>query len=346
MKRVLAVLSILFFISIAIPVSAESRGVLSGRNLYLPYLPFYSFPGTQTQNRETSWEWEEKWYWVNDISIWALPPGGATMLSQVSNPDYYLHLDYESLILEERVFWNNGSNGQWSATLRLIGYFNGMGDPLIEGFHSLFGFPNAGREYYPKNRLYIDYKGTNGYDGKLQSSLISLGDVDITYRHPLWFSDHWVLYSSAALKIPTFIHPGLTGSSHPDLGIQLAMTGGSEPIFWHIQSGLVYPFTMFTNDTDAYKCSSQNILALEYAFSSNWSLLIQGNINSSFIDSPYSRYTFFGEIPLYSSLQTNVRIGVKRDFSKGSFQFYFEEDPLTNDGSDLILNLSYSIGFF
>lgn len=338
MRKPAVTILFLFFLTSGL-LSAQSLGPLSGKNLYLPHLAVFSFPGSQPLKNQKGWEWNSQLYWVNEFFLWGVPDEGAEALATVSNPDQYLHLDYESLVWEESLIFN-GDFGRLTLTLRLFSYFPGIGDPLIEGFHDFLNVPNAGREYFPQNRLYIDLYGTSGPDPSLFAAWAGLGDTDLQFQRTLGAWGAWDFSWTAALSLPTGIR-GLSGSGYPDSGVLLSGLYSGNRNFFHIQSGMVLPGELLLQKDSGLQPSWQNLLGWEFAWQENLSLLAQVHLNTSPINSSYARRVLLWDAYAYQVLQTNLKLGLKWRMDKGMLQFYAEEDPFTHEGADILLNLGF-----
>lgn len=100
----------------------------------------------------------------------------------------------------------------------------GFLDGFIESYHDTFGFPNAGRERAPKNRLLYRYL-KNGVDLlKLDSSSSGCGDLKFTAGYRLFQREGdrpAAVALRAALKVPTGDSDRLHGSGSTDASFWL-----------------------------------------------------------------------------------------------------------------------------
>jgi len=336
-------LLILFWSSFS-TLFSESLGVLTGKNIYLPFIPYYSFPGADPVSHPDSWKVNTSYYIVNDIMVIASLPQGTDEIHKAEDSNLYLLVDYECSIWEQTLSKDWGTKGKASITLRLFSYRAGTGDLIIDRFHNLFSFPDANRSEFPVNQLYINLSGTSGYHLYLKEPLIALGDIDLHYQKPLWDACLWSISFGTAVKLPTGSPDTLSGSRRPDIGIQAITMRQGWLINLHLQTGLVFPLAMLWPDESTPRISSQNLIGFEYPLNPQFSILAQFHINSSFIQSPYSRnQDLWNEIKVFESPQTNLRIGFILEQNLCRLQFYFEEDPFTGEGSDIILNLGLSV---
>ncbi|MDA3849642.1 MAG: DUF3187 family protein [Spirochaetaceae bacterium] len=329
----------LAFVTIITPLFSQSLGPLSGSNLYLPHLPYLSFTNGSPLYNENLWTIEERVYWINEFFVWASPKGGKVVLQDLPNRNDYLSMDYESLVLEEQLSYDWGLRGKLSLSLRYVSYFEGIGDAFIEDFHSLFGFPNAGREYFPQEQLYINIENSSGHDLQLNNSKFSLGDSQLVYQRPIDCRAPWAIAWAGAIKLPTGSLEGLSGSGTPDIGLQLLTLRNHKRWIFHGQLGFVLPFDALIPSDLNVRPFIQNMLGLEYKVQEKISIISQLHLNTSPLTSDIYRPYVLGIGKTYQLLQTNLRLGFKMAYSRGCLQLYVEEDPFTFEGADIIINL-------
>ncbi len=88
-------------------------------------------------------------------------------------------IDYEGYVFEPTVSYNIRDNFEIGLTGRIHGYYAGLFDPVFQGFHDLFGFPNGGRDSYPQKDVYINLHTTTGIDLYMTEPTVTLGDTDL-----------------------------------------------------------------------------------------------------------------------------------------------------------------------
>lgn len=328
----------------ATPLFSDSLGVLSGRNIYLPFIPYYSFPGADPLSHPDTWAVESSYFMVNDIMVVPTSPIDTDIIVKPENKNLYLLLDYECSIWEESITRDWGSQGKLRLTMRLFSYRAGKGDLLIDGFHNWLGLPDANRSEFPQNQLYVNVSGTSGYHLYLTEALSAFGDTDLYYQKPFWNDGVWIISWGAALKLPTGSPETLSGSRRPDIGLQGIILRQGRKFNFHLQCGLVFPAAIIWHDESSPRISSQNLAGLEYALNPSFSIIGQLHVNTSFIQSPYQRKNpFISDLRVFETLQTNVRLGFILQKENYKVQFFFEEDPYTGEGSDIILNMGLSV---
>ncbi|MDX9959529.1 MAG: DUF3187 family protein [Spirochaetia bacterium] len=251
------------------------------------------------------------------------------------------HADFENLSLEANGRWYPSPRIQLGATMRLIAYGGGILDWSVEAFHGLFGFPNAGREYYPTNDVFVDYTSTEGYHFFLDRPRISFGDLDLWATATLVDAPLWALAISGGLKVPTGSFEALSGSEGTDLALAALVDLNPHRRFSvYLNAGLTLALTEPNAAPDTGTAFAQAIVAFEYAINHRLSLLLQGNLKSPSMHADIITGNNLGQIGDQLGLpQTNLKFGLRRRSGHYLIQAYMEEDALTNNGVDFTLNL-------
>lgn len=339
-KYCLIVLSMLLCVQSAFGVDPQAepggrgdyaKGPLFGKNLYIPYLIHYNFPSLPARSGEQyDLRYHFSAYFVQDIHYVKnnpFPESGARTYDKEN-----IHRDYDSTVIEAGAAFNPLWNIQVGMDMRVIAYYAGFGDPIVEGFHGVFGFPNGGREYFLQNQIYINIPTKEGLSLFLDENTVSFGDIDLWSKMTFFEIPRLSLALLGALKIPTGRLDALSGSGYPDAGFGLL----SDIRAWwflslYVQAGMVLP-------PDVTSLPMFNGLAgVEIHPWDLFSINLQMNIKTSPI---YDSKT-------YSQPQTNLLVGftVRTKNRKGqdfNWQFYFEEDPFTYQGADITFNILFS----
>lgn len=108
----------------------------------------------------------------------------------------------------------------------------GFLDGSIESYHSIFGFPQGGRDLAPRNRLLYYYRRDGVDRVRVDASGSGVGDLALTGAWQLYQSggnDKEALALNASLKLPTGDSDQLRGSGGTDIALWL--TGGAEGKF-------------------------------------------------------------------------------------------------------------------
>lgn len=322
-----------------------AMGPLAGKNLYLPHLGSFSFSATSASFQEKEARYlQYQVYYVNEFTTYPVVIDNNGEI--VENGTDYRALDYESAVGELSFYFPLNSRFSTEVTFRIISYFSGKTDILIDSFHEFFSFPDAGRRFFPQDDLYI-YLDCEEYTQALTKALVSPGDSDLVLNYLIYDNNRFSLASSAAVKLPTGNYLSFSGSGIPDLGVLLkADFQLFSEMSLYLQSGGVFPLNNFSSREVQLKPQLQEILALEWHPSRRISLVGQINVMSSPVTGK-ENYTHpvFTQTPVFSLFQTNLKMGLNFREKTGTWQFYFEEDPLTYAGADILVSLSRRVSF-
>ncbi|MBN2625305.1 MAG: DUF3187 family protein [Spirochaetales bacterium] len=318
------------------PLFADSEYIMTaplyGKNYYLPHLPVYSFPGFSPRSGRTGDRYLTLSYTGLDEFVAYDPETPA--------------LDYESSVLEASYHYRPGDRLILGADLRVISYYAGFMDNVIETFHSLFGFPNGGRELFPRNDLYINMDNRLGADLTQDKPLIAMGDTDLSLVWTFRETSELSLALAGALKLPTGSLETLSGSGYADTGLQILGEWRFHPRWsLHFQEGVVLPGDWMVRGLTgepgyAEKPQSQSYLGLRFSPREDWAVIAQFRINTSPVSSDRVRvYSSLGEVTLFTLPQTAFQLGVKKTFGDWILQCHFEEDPFTYEGADILVSV-------
>ena len=135
---------------------------------------------------------------------------------------------------------------EWGLELPYVGYSGGAADALIERWHALGGFPNGGREFAPRNRLWIEYLRNGVPILLVRDAGDGLGDLrlDAARRLASGAADSASdLALRGALKLPTGDATGLRGSGATDAALWLSAACDarrcSGELGWYAGAGLL-----------------------------------------------------------------------------------------------------------
>jgi hypothetical protein len=337
-KQFLLALCMLFCVQFVFGIDWQeqtdyAKGPLYGKNLYLPYLIHYNFPSLQAKaGQQGDFNYHISTYFVQDVRYVEnnpLPKAGLRTYDKEN-----IERDYESIVGELGVSFNPLRELQIGMDMRLIAYFGGFWDPFVEGFHRVFGFPNGGREYFLYNQLYINIPNDSGISFFLDENTLSFGDIDLWGKWTFFEIPRLSLAVLGAGKIPSGKLNALSGSGYPDLAFGIL---SDIRTLWYLtvyaQAGLVLPFNM------ASYPMFNGLAGAEFHPWKSFSFNLQLNIKTSPISGGFDNYYF---LP-----QTNLLIGFivqpkARTHHNFKWQFYFEEDPFTYQGTDITFNLMFS----
>ncbi len=311
--------------------SLNISGPLYGKNLYLPHLFNYSFPGySPTIDNDDSISLSLQYYLINEF---------------VNYTTENIALDYESSVIESNLSYKINNNILIGVDFRYFFYYGGFLDTIIEEFHYLFHLPNANRELYKRDSVIVDIDNRYGTDTHLYSNSHYSGDTDLTFLYNFYKSDNINLSILAALKLPTGALKKLTGTNFFDTGFQfLGEFNISKTISFGNQQGFVLPMDILFVPDKSERYSTyimyQSLYYLTLNIGNSTSIITQFRLNTSPIETfHYKNLYGIGYQRLFTLPQTTLLVGIKKQIGDFVFQAYIEEDPITFEGADVIFNL-------
>lgn len=323
-----------------------SKGPLYGKNMYIPYMIYYNFPGLRARGgKRFEFQYHFSMYLTNDFFIedlmFDIETGEVTKV--------FTARDYESFNVEFGSSFYILKNLQVGSEFRLISYFGGFLDNIIEAFHG-YGkvFPNAGREYEGKNLVNVNIENINNVSLKLDKATVSFGDIDLWVKYTFLQKKRIALAVFGAFKIPSGRLSTLSGSNYPDFAVGiLADFRPAWIISFYLQSGLVVPFDSFLQNVPSNPYPMFNgMIGVELHPVSIFSLTAQFNIKSPPMASPNNIYSsIWGDHNYLLLPQINTLVGVVFRYRGFKWQIYVEEDSFTNAGVDITLNFMFSHAF-
>lgn len=330
--------------------SSWSKGPLVGRNWYLPFSIYYHYPGYSARSgKQSEFQYRFSQYYSNDFSASFVTDYANTSIADPPPgypSSYYVSRDFESYNAELGFSYRPSSRLALGLDLRLVSFFGGFLDSFIGGFHGLFGFPNGGREFSPPERVLVDIQNASGVRFSLDSSTVSLGDIDLHARYTFLEKQNIAMAAYGAVKLPAGRLESLSGSGYPDIAFGMAadyLPNRAVSIF--AQAGITVPFDSFLSDA-ASKPSPffTGMTGLAFAPARQFSLNVQLNLKSPSLEPSLEDdlHWLFTDTNRMLLPQVCLLAGCIRDWPGMRWQFYFEEDPLTNTGVDITFNLSFT----
>jgi hypothetical protein len=309
----------------------------SGRNMYAPHLPWFSFPGDSAAPLEDGrYRVRSGVYLMNEFSSYPFNPEDHTLdadgrLSEAEQEEFTA-IDYESTVLELGFDWQALSRWRFSVDWRLHARYGGFTDPAIEWWHDVLGASNAGREYFDVNRSQWNIK-TGGGAMEGSGTVIAPGDIDLRTVWSFYQGKKIVLGAGAAFKIPTGELSGGFSSGYPDLAFEFLVNWNPWKRWsFYADTGVIFPLG------GEGRIMGQLIPVVEFRASKGLSILLQMNIQSSPVTSDkWYDHPTFGPTTMFSLPQTDLKIGLKGQAGQFGWQFYIEEDPLTWEGPDILM---------
>jgi hypothetical protein len=326
-----------------------SKGPLYGKNMYLLFSIYYNFPGLRAScGKEFEFEYHVSTYYTQDFSAYQVRE-----YIYKNEGRYYdkrdIARDYEGLTGEIGASFYFLKNLQAGFEMRIVSYYGGFMDRIVEAFHNAFFFPNAGREYFLQDQVFVNLPNANKIKFYLDKPSVGFGDIDMWIKYNFYQSKKVAIACFGAFKIPSGNMAALSGSGYPDIGTGLLFD--FKP-FWlfsiYLQGGIVLPFDLMLPVPSKPMPMFNGLIGLELNPLRWFSLLAQVNIKTSPITKSLLLNSWDTRIDALVLPQLNTLVGVKFSWNNFNFQFYFEEDSFTNQGTDWTVNLMFSqkIRFF
>lgn len=322
------------------PGDEAPMGPLGGRNMYAPHLPWFSFPAESAPAlAKGTLRTRLGLYYINEFSSYPFsetthPPEPDGKLSR-AHQDELTALDYESTVIELGMDWQAAARWRFSMDWRLHFRYGGFLDGFIEGWHNLLGVANAGREYFDRNRSAWNDRGSTVDDFSGSGTVIASGDLDIRAVYTILERQKVALAAGGAFKIPAGSDSGGFSSGYPDVGLEIIAD-------WRPWTRWIFFGTaaVIVPLGPRGRIMVQFIPGIEFRAFRNFSFLLQMNLQTS----PAAGYSsdgyihpIFGSTTMFSLMQMDVKFGFKGRMGNFGWQFYFEEDPLTWEGPDILV---------
>ena len=322
--------------------SDYSKGPLFGKNMYIPFLIHYNFPSLPAKSGEPfDLQYHISLYFIQDVNYVANDLSGYEEGTGRRYDRQNITRDYEGLVVELGIAYTHSKQLQTGMDMRVIAYYGGFMDPALEAYHSLLGFPNGGREYFERNRIYINIPNENGITMFLDKPAISFGDIDIWGKWTFLENEKVSLAAMCAFKLPTGRLSALSGSGYPDAAAGFLLDyRAARYLTLYTQTGAVLPF-----NAKSYLMFN-GLLGAELHPWKQFSFSLQMNIKTSPIRDSAAVFLWDNErrrrVNLYSRPQTNILGGLILRFQNSRLQFYLEEDAFTHQGTDITFNVMFS----
>ncbi len=340
MRKYILIIAILLVSSFSV-FSNNAKGPLLGKNYYVLFLPYYSFPGfSAAPGEKHDFSVSIAQYFVQDIVTEFHAQGNYFIKERF--------IDYEGYILEGTFSYNIFDSLEVGITSRMHAYYGGWGDSVIEWFHGIFNFPNGGREYFGKDEVHINIQTDTGINYNLTEPAVGFGDLDLYLKWNFLSFPFMDMAAMTAFKFPTGSVEKVTGSGYMDFAASLLMD--FHPLKWlsiYLQNGFILPGQLFVQDTPSPNVIYSGLLAVEFIPVPCFSIIAQFRLNNS----PVAEGSVDPENPAMTyavkldPAMTNLLLGIVFTVSDFRFQFDFEEDAFTNNGADIIFNITVSKRF-
>jgi len=213
--------------------------------------------------------------------------------------------------------------------------YGGFFDPVIQGFHKLFGFPNAGRSKVENNLFRLKIQNANGTWIDLQTPVSGIGDITLKAKLNIINAGKKGFYLAIqpAVKIPAGNESLLLSNGKTDWAVNLLAekTGYNYGIYinigWmHVGKPENLQIFDFTEDLFSY------MICYEWLIRGGWSLYIQADGNSSPYMSGHKRL---------DDQSGTINLGFKYEIAeKALLQISFAEEFFTFATTDVSLMIA------
>jgi len=294
---------------------SKNKGPLLGSNLYPFYLPFINLHPQRAMTLEAgeillsfSNNYANTFNWDRDGM-----DDGFQFDVDVENTRFEIDFNYGITSWLEV-----GVEGSY------VIQYGGVLDPVIRGFHDLFGLANAGRERVTDNLFEITVKNENGTWIELLEPVSGLQDIALKAKLSILRLPKKGFHISAqsAVKIPVGDEEKLLSSGKLDYALNLLVekTGYNYGVYLNLgwlHLGQPDNLTIFEFKPDLFSY----MFSYEWLIRGGWSLYIQADGNTSPFNSGHKRLDH----------QTGtVSLGFKCFLSSNSMlQFSFSEEFFT-----------------
>jgi hypothetical protein len=180
----------------------EGRGLLDFRDPFPLALLHLQIPNNTLQVlEEGEWKVRVSFDWANSFAA-----------------DDNFIIDAETYVLELSAWYALDRDFYVGAGLPVMARSGGILDPVIDGFHNLFGLSDGGRDDVPRNDYEISITDENGQTASLDSG-IGLGDLSLKAHWILNEGGRWfpAVSVQALVNLPTSTQG--FGSDGVDLGL-------------------------------------------------------------------------------------------------------------------------------
>ncbi len=207
--------------------------------------------------------------------------------------------------------WNHTSTNGWNAGVEVpwVRHTGGALDGFIEGYHDVFGFPDAGRSRAPEDRLLYGIVVDGVTRLRMDDPQSGLGDLRLQVGKTLYSGDRHQLAVRGLVKLPTGEVDRLTGSEGTDVGLWMeyrhADLFGVERLSASVLGGALHLgkselLPDYQRDVMAF-----GHLGFGFRFNSRIELLVQADVRSAAYD---IESDILGRAALQGTLGGRVRL--------------------------------------
>jgi hypothetical protein len=222
---------------------------------------------------------------------------------------------------------------EWGAEIPWIEQRGGYFDHTIEGFHSIFGFPNNGRREADLNQIDYFISDNNKVYVDFQDSHDGWGDIRLTGGYQLLRTSERSLALRALVKLPTGDVDTLTGSNGTDGATWLDYTDRELLARLHMSMTAAIG-AMVLGEGDLLPQQQRHVagyghFGLSYQMTDAWAFKAQLDYHSDLVDASVRQ---IGGAALQGALGTSWQITPKL-FA----DFALVEDLVSDSTSDVML---------
>jgi len=156
---------------------------------------------------------------------WGSADRGSQVLLTVANTTNMNRRGGERLLVdtestELRWVWSEDLDSNWRvrASLPIVHYGGGILDPVIDGWHELFGMDQGSRPHRPDDELAIEYSGLGASIG-VDRSYTGVGDLSVEFGRRLIWQQALAVSVWSGIELPTGNARQLTGNAALDTGL-------------------------------------------------------------------------------------------------------------------------------
>jgi len=195
----------------------------------------------------------------------------------VYDTDHSILLDYE--MLDTRLSLAYGVTQALSLEFewenRIL--FGGVMDRFINAFHRTFGLTDAGRHNFPRNQIQIQVPDDKGNPATNIDSSFSTNSLILTTEY-MWTpgSETWPAFSTAiSLRANLDNHLDISGRMPVEPLISISGSKSVWELYFYATLAFGYFGTEHIGDIDLRSTQWSGVLATEWRFTSNMSLILQ-----------------------------------------------------------------------
>lgn len=219
----------------------------------------------------------------------------------------------------------------------LLGLTSGFMDPLLNTYHSTFGFEDYGRQSRPSDSFLYEVQRQGKVIIRGKGSGIGLGDIKLSVKKALFEADPLVSIK-AEVELPTGAASKGYGNGSLDGGFSLLLDKRlGDRIMSYYNLGIIFPGKMKALEPIGLKTSVYGGMGFEALISTEFSLLGQVMAQTS----PFPK-TGIGSIDRIGVL---LALGGRYIKGKEHYELSFIEDPNTAGAPDITIHLSYKKKF-